>query len=365
MSDDTKDAQSLRQEVNRLNKLLQIGRVLSSDIHLENIMERVTEECALMVGARAAFVFILNRDKGKLWTMLIPKNRIFRLAENEGIEGWVATHREYVISDKPHEDSRFSSKLERELGYTIENMAVLPLVNYRGDTIGVFEAINAESGIFSSQDYLLLHAAAAQIAMNIENSRLYQDLRRTFNSLTEVMATTIDAKHPISKGHSRRVAKYAVGIAREMGLIESQVEQIRIASLLHDYGKIGIPDSILMKEGKLSDEEFEAIKEHARITHDIVSRVHFAEELSEVPTIASCHHERWDGEGYPFRMAGEAIPLGSRIIAVADTFDAITTEREYRGPQSYDVAASEIQAETGTHFDPIAVSYTHLRAHET
>jgi len=355
MSSKKTNTQILRGEVKRLGRLLQIGRTLASDLQLEKLMGRVTEECAIMVGAHSCFIFILDRNSGELWTTVEQTGRMVRLSQSEGIEGWVSVNREYVIIEKPHEDNRFSEKLEKELKSSIKNAIVLPLVNSRGESLGVLEAINKKTGDFETEDYLLLQAAAAQIAMSIENARIYQDLKKTFNSLTEVMAATIDAKHPISKGHSKRVARYSVGIAREMCLSVNEIEQIKIASLLHDYGKIGIPDSILKKNGSLSEVEFEVMKRHAKITHDIVSKVHFAEELADVPIIASCHHERWDGTGYPFGLAREAIPLGSRIIAVADSFDARTTFREYKEPQSFDEAMKEILEESGTHFDPIVV----------
>ncbi len=349
------ETRTLRREVTRLSRLLQIGRALASDMHLENLMDRVTEECAMLIGARRCIVWILDRAKSELWTALFPSGKIIKLQLDEGMAGWVATTREYIISDEPHEDSRFKGKLESVFGYEVNNIMVIPLVNYKSETIGVMEVINKESGGFNTDDYLLLQAAAAQISMSIENSRLYNDLRRTFGSLTEVMAATIDAKHPISKGHSKRVAKYSIGIARELNLTEKDIEQIRIASLLHDYGKIGIDDSILKKEGPLTGGEYEEIKNHAKITHDIVSKVHFAEDLADVPLIASTHHERWDGTGYPFGLARETIPLGARIIGVADSFDAITSTREYKKALTFEEAKAEILAESGSHFDPLVV----------
>jgi HD-GYP domain-containing protein (c-di-GMP phosphodiesterase class II) len=355
MREDKEDTNLLRREVARLSRLLQIGRALSSDIHLENLMDKVTHECALLVGASNCVIWIFDREQSELWTALFPSGRIVKLPLREGMVGWVATTREYIISDSPHLDSRFKGKLEEVFGLKVENILIIPLVNYRSETIGVIEMINKESGGFTNEDYLLLQAAGAQISMTIENARLYNDLRKTLGSLTEVMAATIDAKHPISKGHSHRVAKYSVGIAREMGLSERDIEQIRIASLLHDYGKIGIDDVILKKEGPLTESEYEQIKSHAKITHDIVSKVHFAEDLADVPLIASAHHERWDGRGYPFGMAREAIPLGARIIGVADSFDAITSAREYKKALTFEEAKCLILSESGSHFDPLVV----------
>jgi HD-GYP domain-containing protein (c-di-GMP phosphodiesterase class II) len=125
---------------------------------------------------------------------------------------------------------------------------------------------------------------------------------------------------------------------------------------LHDYGKIGIPDSILKKEGKLSDEEYEIMKEHAISTYNILSRVHFSEEMTKLPLIAAMHHERWDGNGYPFSKKEKEIPLEARIIAVADVFDGMTSWREYHDPWSVQTAVDEIKEGNGTRFDPDVVS---------
>ena len=351
------DSTRANKNIERLSRLVRLSGTLIHDPRLETISDNFTEECAALVSAERSFLFILDSDTGKLYAIVFPPGKKIQLDAGEGLEGWVASSGEYIISDNPASDTRYSPKLENAIGHGIENAMIVPFVDNRNKTFGVIEVINKSDGNgFDNEDFCLLRAAVAEITVNIENARLYNDLKQTFNSLIEVMATTIDARHPMSKGHSRRVAIYAVGIAREMGLMENEIEQIRVASLLHDYGKIGVHDSILKKEGHLNEEEFEAIKEHAKITHDIVSKVHFTEELADVPTIASCHHERWDGGGYPFGMAGEAIPLGSRIIAVADVFDAITTVREYKTAKSFGHAASEIIAGRGTHFDSNVVS---------
>jgi HD-GYP domain-containing protein (c-di-GMP phosphodiesterase class II) len=139
--------------------------------------------------------------------------------------------------------------------------------------------------------------------------------------------------------------------AKSMGLSREYTEMIRVASQLHDYGKIGIQDSILKKAGPLSDAEKEEIKTHAEKTESILKRINFEGIYQEVPFIAGSHHEKMDGSGYPRRLTGEEIPLGSRIIAVADFFEAITAKRHYRDPMTYEEAIAALMAETGNHFD--------------
>ncbi len=232
-------------------------------------------------------------------------------------------------------------------------MAV-PILDSGERPIGVLVFTN-KKGDFDDEDLELGISLAGQLSVAFENALLYDHLMKTFKSLVEVMAMSIDARHPISSGHSRRVALYSALIAQEMGLSPDKVELIQLAALLHDYGKISIPDSILKKEGQLSDEEFELMKEHAQSTYDILTHVNFADEMVDIPAIAAMHHERWDGKGYPFQKKGQEIPMGARIIAVADVYDAMTSWREYHNPYTNEMASHEIQMGKDTKFAPEVV----------
>ncbi len=176
-----------------------------------------------------------------------------------------------------------------------------------------------------------------------------------FDSLIDVLGDSIESRDPYTAGHSREVMRYSVGIAEEMGLDEDEVEVIKYAALLHDYGKIGIPDEILSKPNDLTDDEFETIKRHAVYTREILGKIAFEKKLRAVPEIAGSHHERLTGEGYPDGLSGEEIPLGSRIIAVADAFQAMTSDRPYRGAKTAGDAVSELKAGISVDYDGDAV----------
>jgi len=169
------------------------------------------------------------------------------------------------------------------------------------------------------------------------------------HEIVEALATALDAKNSCMCGHSERVADISLSIARAMGLSESKQQTIHIGAHLHDLGKIGIPDAILNKPGKLTDEEFTIIKEHPVIGYNIVRKV---KVFSTISDIVRYHHERFDGKGYPEGMVGMEIPLGARIVAVADAFDAMTTPRNYRNCLSYRQALAEIIRCRGSQFDP-------------
>jgi putative nucleotidyltransferase with HDIG domain len=177
----------------------------------------------------------------------------------------------------------------------------------------------------------------------------YIDMRDVYLSTVQALTAAIDAKDPYTRGHSDRVTKYAVATARHLKLPEDQVEILQYVALLHDMGKIGIKDSILNKPGKLRDDEYAEIKKHPVIGAEIAAEIKF---LSKGAEIVRHHHEWYDGRGYPDGLHGEKIPLGARILAVADAYDAMTTDRPYRKALTTAAAIDELLAGRGTQFDP-------------
>ncbi len=168
------------------------------------------------------------------------------------------------------------------------------------------------------------------------------------------LVNALDAREHETEAHSRRVGEYALHLAEVMGMAPAAREDIRKGALLHDVGKIGISDRILLKPGKLTPEEWVEMRRHPEIGYWILAG---SLELRVSSEIVIAHHERWDGEGYPHRLTGEEIPLGARIFSVVDTFDALTSNRPYRRGESYESARSEIEMNAGTQFDPIVVEH--------
>lgn len=182
--------------------------------------------------------------------------------------------------------------------------------------------------------------------------KLYMEMRGIYLETVQALAAAIEVKDPYTKGHSERVAKYAVAIAREMKYPEDKIEILQYAALLHDIGKIGIDKNILNKPDKLSEEEFDKIKDHAVLGANIVQRVNF---LSPASKFILHHHERTDGSGYPLGFKGNKIPKGAAILAVADVFDALTSDRPYRKAMSVDEALKLIKEKSGVEFEPEVV----------
>jgi HD-GYP domain-containing protein (c-di-GMP phosphodiesterase class II) len=232
-------------------------------------------------------------------------------------------------------------------------------------TLGIFAVDNmATKRPLLQSDLDLLMNIAPEIGMAIENLMAAEDKERQFHSILQALASSIDARDPLTAGHSERVTRFAVGIALEMQLPQETVEMIRVAALLHDYGKIGIADSILKKPGKLTNAEYDEIKTHAEKTRLILDKIEFQGIYQEVPIIASSHHEKFNGTGYPNGLHGADIPLGARILAVADVFEAITAKRHYRDPMPLSQAFDVLTQDSGKHFDPEVLN-AFMRYYET
>ena len=203
---------------------------------------------------------------------------------------------------------------------------------------------------------LLIESGIKSIAQMNEIKRINKELSHTYDKLEkayldsiQTLRYTVEAKDPYTRGHSDRVSEFSVLIGKQLGLPESDIKTLQIGGLFHDIGKIGIPDSILLKESKLTDDEYSEIKNHPSIGAHILCN---AEVFKDIIPIVKHHHERFDGKGYPGKLAGENIPYLARITAVADTFDAMTSKRTYRDALPLEVVREEIEKCSGTQFDP-------------
>jgi len=284
------------------------------------------------------------------------------------------------VSEK--KDLKFSSLIE----LTIKQMELLKSalcipIYYKKGLKGMFLLGKKFSKVgFSRQEVSFFTTLANDVAMALSNAQLIQDLQEKIFEIHQLyerehsifintsisLAAAIDARDPYTHGHTERVTRYALAIAEELDEIpEARVyknfrETLHIAGLLHDVGKIGVPDSILNKRGGLTKEEYEKVKEHSVTGAAILYPIR---ELGDIAREVRAHHERYDGQGYPDNLKGEDIPFIARVISVADTFDAITSDRPYRQKKMSEIAVQIIKDNSGTQFDPIVVS-AFLLAHK-
>jgi HD-GYP domain-containing protein (c-di-GMP phosphodiesterase class II) len=238
-----------------------------------------------------------------------------------------------------------------ELASTLNPQTISQPLLCKGHQIGVMLAggKGGEDWMISSYDTQLFEACAGFLSTFIDNVALYDDQHQLFMGTVQAMTAAIDAKDRYTRGHSERVAQISMQLAHAAGLPPQQCERIRIAGLVHDVGKIGVPENVLLKAGKLTEDEFAHIKKHPQTGYDILKGVVLLEDV--LPGVMH-HHERYDGKGYPHGLFADEIPLIARIIAVADTFDAMSSNRAYRSKMPRDVVLAEIARSGGTQLDP-------------
>jgi len=290
-------------------------------------------------------IFIVDQNGGQLWSLYahgVEKSKI-KLNIKLGIAGLIAVSGQVLNIKDAAKDERFDSSTDAKTGYRTETILGLPIIDHKGETIGVIEVINKLDGTFDESDIDILKGLSSIVAIAIGNAMMFAEQEKQFRSILEVMAASIDAKDTLTAGHSINVTRYAMGIATELGFNDSEIDVVRTAGLLHDYGKLGIDDHVLKKPGKLNDEEYDHIKKHVTITRSILEKMSFARKYRNVPVIAACHHECLDGSGYDCGLTSKEIPFMAKIITVADVFEALTADRHYRPAMPEEKALSILQ----------------------
>ncbi|MDH3326750.1 MAG: HD-GYP domain-containing protein [Gammaproteobacteria bacterium] len=341
--------------LSQLETMIKLSALMNSTLEEGVIRERAIRAASTLVNCEACSLLLKNNNTGGLYFDVATgdnkkKIKNIELKKGEGIAGWVALNKTAIIIKDAQNDPRFYKTADKKSGFTTENMLCIP-VTHREQLIGVLQAINKVGAGFTRDDARLLYALANQIAVALENARLYGDLKESLYSVVQVLASTIEKRDPFSAGHSKRVSKYAVEIGKYLNLSKEDLANLKLGSVLHDVGMIAIPDNILQKKSRLLDSEREQVMKHVSIGEDILKDV---KPLKSIIPIVKYHHERHDGKGY-YGLAGDEIPLAARIVAVADAFDSMTSERPYSRCKGYDAARMELIKESGKQFDPHVV----------
>jgi HD-GYP domain-containing protein (c-di-GMP phosphodiesterase class II) len=353
--------------LNYNNALLsnEIGQAISKQISIDSILLNVIQVLQRRLDYDRGAIFLSNKDKTRLFfrrgfgytdeQFTVLKNISFHLDKPDSKGIFVVSYRDkrpFLINDVDEitEDlSHRSLEFSKRMGS--KSFICCPIV-YENEPLGILAVDNIKTKRpLVQSDINILMGIAPEIGISIHNAMALEAIDRQFKSLLQVLAASIDARDPLTAGHSEKVTEYTLGICNELGMPKNFCEMMRVASLLHDYGKIGVRDSILKKEGKLSVEEHEEIKAHVEKTRKILEQIHFEGIYKDVPEIAGSHHEKLDGSGYPRGLRGKEIPLGARILAVADFFEAITSKRHYRDPMPIDIAFGLLDKGIGSDFD--------------
>jgi HD-GYP domain-containing protein (c-di-GMP phosphodiesterase class II) len=349
----------LREENKRLQVLLHLAENLQAHLELEQLLLTTMKEVAKILNADRCSVFLLDEEKNELWSIVamgIEKGREIRFPATKGIAGHVAMTGEILNIADAYKDPHFNPDIDKKTGYKTRNILTMPLTNREGIIIGVFQILNKKIGSFTKQDEELLTAISHITATTVENSLLYEEQVESLNSFVETLSATLDTRDYITAGHSRRVTLYTLALCQQMQMSDNHCEELRFAGLLHDIGKLGIPEAVLFKAGKLTADEYNTIKRHPAVTRQILGSIHFPRNLKNVTEIASTHHERVNGTGYPDGLSKEEIPVGGRMLALADVFDALTSKRQYRDREPIEKVWQIIENENGETFDDKIVS---------
>jgi putative nucleotidyltransferase with HDIG domain len=335
--------------------LLDVSSAVSSSLDLDTVVSLVLKESRKALEADHAALFLVDEKVHRLTLAGADGFSKDEIGNIDLIGSWEVISSELMKGMKPivvndiHRNHVFKGK-----SLPVQSFMAAPLKK-EGRVAGVLIVSNEKrpDSLFSKEDEHLLLALSNNIGIAVLNAKLYRDLRSLFISTVTALTRAIDANDTYTSGHSERVMKYAVAIGREMGLDAELLENIRLASLLHDIGKIGIKESILMKPAKLLGYERRQVKQHPGIGARIIEGI---DNSQKVFRGVLEHHERWDGKGYPGHLKGEKISLEGRVIAVADTFDALTTTRPYQRGHSRKMAFDEIKNGASTQFDPAVVN---------
>ncbi len=342
--------------VDQLRTLMELSAMINSSLETGDIRRRSVEAASHLVGAERSSLLLLDDETGDLCFEVALGDtgdalKEVRLLRGQGIAGWVVETGESAIVHDVDSDPRYQPGLDTKASFHTRDMLCVPVRSHE-KVIGALQAMNKEDGDFDERDRDLLSALAHQVAVAIENANLYSELKEAFYDTAAALADTVEKRDPYTGGHTQRVTHYAVSIGKRLRLDDEALESLRLAAALHDIGKIGVPDAVLLKPDRLDEDEYAVMREHPVCAVEILSHVH---QLASVMPGVLAHHERFDGTGYPNGAAGSDIPLQARIIAVADAFDAMTTDRPYRPALSVETSSDELRAGAGTQFDPDVV----------
>jgi len=339
-------------EAERLKSLIKLTCLVSSSLDPSIIRKRSILAATRLLDAETGSLLLLDEDAGELYFEVAlgdssGKLKKLRLKRGQGIAGWVAEHREALIVHDAQKDERVFHDADRLSGFTTRNLVCVPVkAGNRG--LGALQVINKKAGDFDEDDLEVLQAFSNQVAIAIENANLYERLRDTFLGTVEGLADIIEKRDPYTGGHTRRVREYAMLIGMAMGFDGTEMETLHLSAALHDIGKIGVPDRVLLKKGELTPEEFKVMSTHPGTGAEMLGSI---KQLRELVANVRSHHERPDSTGYPDRIGGDNIPMVSRIIAVADAFDAMTSNRPYRKAMTFQEAFDELRRCSGSQFD--------------
>ncbi len=342
-----KSLSALQNLHSKLNSLIEITKHFRETLYLDILLENIVRSAIELTSARTCSLILPDEEGNNLRYKVTfgekaeaIKDKIIK--SGMGFAGQVAKTGQPLLVNNVR-DKDYDREIEKEIGLNIDSILCVPLI-YNKKVIGVIELLNKKDRVFTREDEKMLFSLADQAAISIVQSKQYETRQSDLIHITEILLSAQDSYSLDKMGHARRVARYANLIARKMGLSEDFLKSLYYASLFHDIGFLKIP----VDDRALKDKIFQ----HPMLGYEMIRPISLWADVAE---FILYHHERYDGEGYPSGKKGEEIPLGSRIIFVADTFDVLTYKHSYKDAVNYNTAVVEIEQNAGKQFDPNVV----------
>jgi HD-GYP domain-containing protein (c-di-GMP phosphodiesterase class II) len=321
------------------------------------LISSITQMTLYALSASASSLFLLDEEKQGVVNKYAdgPLGKKFSrsyLAKQAGISPWVMKHGKPALIGDVTKDERYNNNAEEVTGLVVRSVASVPLV-IQGKIVGAIEVQNKLDGNdFNEDDLRVLTGLASNAALTLEKVKANENLLYSFKDTIQKLVTMFDIKETTASKHSKRVADYSKIIATKLGLRDDEKQTIEIAAILHDIGLLGVPEHIINKQENLTDEEWDMIHKHPVIGYNLLRGI---PSLSQASKLILYHHEKYNGRGYPCGLKAETIPIGARIIAVADAFDSMTIKQAYRQAKSIEDALNELSRGARSQFCPIVV----------
>ncbi len=336
-----------------LKTIFQYVVKIANERDVDKLLVNLADMGRDLVSADRCTVWLIDRKKEKIWSKVAHGVDRIEIPLSKGIAGYVAETGEHLVINDAYKDDRFDQQVDIATGYHTRNILALPVQNSSGETIGVYQAINKMTGNkrFSKKDLEHLLLAASYTGNQLEAIALQEEIESTQREIILTLAETGEMRSKETGNHVKRVAEYSAILAEAYGLEPEEIRLLKDASPMHDIGKIAIPDSILLKPGRLTDEERNEMKTHTTLGFEMLNHSD-RELLKTAALVALQHHEKWDGTGYPKGLKMEEIHIFGRILAIADVFDALICKRVYKEPWPADKITEMFIEGRGKDFDP-------------
>lgn len=338
---------------NQLQQLIVLIQSVNDSTSAVKLIKKMSKALQEVVPCGRSLVWIYQKSENVLWTYIAGKK--IKSEPEKSFAGKAFLSKSVINLSNPSDDVLFNKETDSIQGTSTGHLLCHPVIADDGRVVAVLQLMNTMVHPVTPAMMNLVEEFSKIVAGTFISVLKTDEVKKAFDSFVDTISRVLDTRDYITAGHSRRVTLYAIEVAKQMNLDIHETDLLRYAGLLHDIGKIGIPELILLKNKRPSDDEYQMLKRHAAITRNILEKIYFPDHLVSVVEIAATHHERINGTGYPQGLSGEQIPRGGKILAVCDVFDALTSRRPYEDRMPVKSVVGILDKEINESFEPFIV----------